>query len=90
MWLVIGLVLGAAVLALVLWMRRNKVAVRWYEWLIAVIGLGLLLFSIPNFTNSFAEREPTAAWMFLLVLILPAVILMAIAFQLVWRRSRAV
>lgn len=90
MWLVIGLVLGAAVLALVLWMRNNKVAVRWYEWLIAVIGLGLLLFSIPNFTSSFAEREPTAAWMFLLVLILPAVILMAIAFRLIWHRSRAV
>jgi len=90
MWLVIGLVLGIAILALVLWIRNNKVAIRWYEWLIAAIGLGLLLFSIPNFTSSFAEREPTAAWMFLLVLILPAVILMAIAFQLVWRRSRAV
>ena len=90
MWLVIGLVLGVAVLALVLWIRNNKVAIRWYEWLIAVIGLGLLLFSIPNFTSSFAEREPAAAWMFLLVLILPAVLLMAIAFQLVWRRSRAV
>lgn len=90
MWLVIGLVLGAAILALVLWIRNNKVAVRWYEWLIAVIGLGLLLFSIPNFTSSFAEREPTAAWMFLLVLILPAVILMAIAFRLIWHRSRAV
>ena len=88
MWFIIGLIVGVAVLALSLWLRNNNIAVKWYEWLIGVLGLLLVLFSIPNFTGSFAEREPAAAWMFLLLLILPGVVLMAVAFQLIWRRSR--
>jgi len=102
MWLIIGLVAGAAVLGLVLWMRGKDVSVKWYEWLIGAFGLALLLFTIQNFAGSLAELEstaanmfllvsglPTAANMFLLVSGLPAIILLAVSWQLVARRQRA-
>ncbi|MES0329586.1 MAG: dehalogenase [Dehalococcoidales bacterium] len=89
MWLIIGIVAGAAVLGLVLWMRSKDVAVKWYEWLIGALGLLLLLFTIQNFAGSLAELESTAANMFLLVTGLPALILLAVAWQLVARRQRA-
>ena len=88
MWLIIGLILGAALLGLILWLRGRDIRVTWYEWLIGVIGLLLLLFTIQNFAGSFIELEPTAAWMFLLVTGLPALILLALAWQLA-RRHRA-
>jgi len=88
MWLIIGLILGAVLLGLVLWLRGRDIKVTWYEWLIGVIGLLLLLFTIQNFAGSFIELEPTAAWMFLLVTGLPALILLALAWQLA-RRHRA-
>jgi hypothetical protein len=34
MWLIIGLIAGAAALGLVLWLRGKDVAVKWYEWLV--------------------------------------------------------
>ncbi|MBA7687060.1 hypothetical protein ES703_95520 [subsurface metagenome] len=89
MWLIIGLIVGAALLALVLWLRGRDIKVTWYEWLIGIVGLLLLLFTIQNFTGSFAELEPTAAYMFLLVTGLPALILLAVAWQLIARRQRA-
>ncbi len=89
MWLIIGLVAGAAVLGLVLWMKGKDVAVKWYEWLIGALGLMLLLFTIQNFAGSLAELESTAANMFLLVSGLPAIILLAVSWQLVARRQRA-
>jgi hypothetical protein len=89
MWLIIGLIAGAAVLGLVLWMRARDVAAKWYEWLIGALGLMLLLFTIQNFGGSLAELEGTAANMFLLVSGLPAVILLAVSWQLVARRQRA-
>jgi hypothetical protein len=89
MWLIIGLIAGAAALGLVLWMRGKDVAVKWYEWLIGALGLVLLLFTIQNFVGSIAEIESTAANMFLLVTGLPAIILMAVSWQLVARRQRA-
>ncbi len=88
MWLIIGLVAGAAVLALVLWLRNRDIKATWYEWLIGVLGLLLLMFTIQNFFGSQAELESTAASMFLLATGLPSVILLAVAWQLIARRQR--
>ena len=89
MWFVIALILGAGLLGLVLWLRSRSVEVKWYECLIGIIGLLLLLFTIENFVSSFAEFNNTAAWLFLLVTGLPALILLAVSWQLVARRQRA-
>ncbi len=89
MWIIVGLVLGAAVLGLVLWLRSKNMTMTWYEWLIGAVGLALLLYTIQNFRGAFMEIEPTAAWMFMLIFGLPSLILLAVAWQLVLRRSRA-
>ena len=88
MWFIIALILGAGLVALWLWLRSRKVAVTWYEWLIGILGLLLLLFTIQNFSASFAEHEEHAAWKFLLVFGLPAIILLAVACLLPWLRHR--
>ena len=89
MWFIIGIIFGALVLALASWMRGKNFSVAWYEWLMGIVGLGLLVFTIQNFAGSFAEQESTAAMMFLLIIGLPAVILMAVAWQLAMRRNKA-
>jgi hypothetical protein len=88
MWLIVGLVVGAAILALALWSNNRGVSIKWYDWVIGVIGLLLLLFTIQNYFGSNAELEPTAANLFLLVTGLPAIILMVVAWQLITRRAR--
>ena len=88
MWLIIGLVTGAGLVALILWLRRRAIAVAWYEWLIGAMGLLLLLFTIQNFVASFAEYEQRAAWTFLWMFGLPAMVLLAIACLLPWLRHR--
>ena len=90
MWFLIGLVIGAGLLALVPWLRSRSIAVKWYEWLIGVIGLGLLLFTIHDFFASFAEHEEFAAWTFLWVFGVPAIILLAVALLLLWRRHHRI
>lgn len=87
-YIIIGLILGGGLLALALWLRARNIKTTWYDWLIGVIGAALLAFTIQNFFASFTELSPSAAWMFLLVTGLPALILFAVAGQLVWRRNR--
>lgn len=89
MSLTIGLIFGAAVVALVLWLRSRNIVLAWYHWLIGIIGLVLVVFTILNVVGSIIELEPTAANMFLLVTGLPGLILIAIAWQLVARRQRS-
>jgi hypothetical protein len=89
MWLIVGLIFGAAILGLVFWLRSRNIKLAWYEWLIGAVGVLLLLFTAQNFFGSQAEFESTAANMFLLVSGLPAIILLAVAWQLAARRQRA-
>jgi len=89
LWIPIAGIVGAGLVVLVLWLRGRNIKVTWYEWLIGAIGLVLLLFTIQNFATAFAELESAAAWMFLLVLGLPALILLVVAWLLVARRQRA-
>ena len=90
MWFIIALVIGVALTALIFWLRNRNIEVKWYEWLIGVIGLILLLFAIQNsVTSALIEWEQTAAWMFVLLTGVPAVILLALAWILARRRHSA-
>ena len=87
MWCFIyGLILGAAILAFVLWVRSRKIKVTWYEWLMGSLALLLILLILQNFFASYAESEPTAAWMGVLFMGIPALILAVLAVRLPWQR----
>jgi len=88
MWLIAGLIVGAGVFWLASWMNSRNMRFTWYEWVIGIIGLLLLLFTIQNFFGSQAELEPKAASMFLLVTGLPAVILLVITGVLTTRHAK--
>ncbi|ACZ62534.1 MULTISPECIES: hypothetical protein [Dehalococcoides] len=86
MWFFIGIIIGALVLGLIWWLRRKNFNLTWYEWVIGILGLLLLVFTLQNFMGSFEEVESKAAYMFLLVTGLPALILLALSWQLAARR----
>ena len=89
MWFIIALIVGGLAAWLVMWLRSRDVKVAWYEYLIGAIGVVLLLLTAGFFLGAQAEWESTAAYMSLAVLGIPALILMAVAWQLASRRSRA-
>lgn len=88
MWLVTALVIGFALAALIFWMRSKNIKMAWYEWLIGIAGLLLVLFAAQNFFEVRAEFNPTAATRFLLFVGLPGLILMVLAWQLTARRQK--
>ena len=88
MWFVISFLLGVGLLAFVWWLRSRDIKLTWYEWLIGILGLVVLLFGLQNLVGSFAENEPEAAWVFLYTLVPAGLIIIAIALQLVVRRQR--
>lgn len=85
----IGLLVGAAILALVFWLRSRNIHVKWYEWLIGAVGFLLLIIAVQHYVGSMAEYVSQSAWMGLLAFGIPALILFAVAGQLIARRQRA-
>ena len=88
-WIIFGAAFSVAMVALVLWLRRNNVSVTWYEWLIGIAGVLLFVFTIQNTWGSLYELESGAAMWMWIVTGLPSIILMIVASSLVWRRSRS-
>ncbi|MEL7563188.1 dehalogenase [Dehalogenimonas sp. 4OHTPN] len=88
MWLVIALILGFGLAALIAWMRSKGVKMAWYEWLIGIAGLLLVLFALQNFVEVRNEFNPGAANKFLMFVGLPGLVLMVIAWQLTARRQK--
>ena len=92
MWFFYGLLLGALILLLVWWLRTQKILVKWYEWLVAGIGLLLVIFGWQNFIATRAEHwNPDTPMTFLLVFGLSGLVLVGLAKGLViwrWYRGR--
>ena len=89
MWFLAALILGAVIGGLILWMRSRNMSLTWYEWVIGVIGLLMVLFGVQNYFGSVAEVEISAAPMYLLVIALPGLVLLVVAGFLANRSSKA-
>ena len=87
-WLVLGIVIGAGGWWLASWTRAKKIAVKWYEWVLGVIAVGLGLLALQNYYAFLREMEPQAAVVMLAVLGIPALVIAAIAVFLVWWEAR--
>jgi len=88
-FLVIGAIVAAGLFALVLWLRSRDVRLTWYEWLIGAIGLLLLMIGAQHYFGALTENFLYAAWMGLLIIGGPGIILLLVAWLLVARRQRA-
>jgi len=88
MLLIFGTLAGLGLLALVMWLRSRGIAIRWYEWLIGLVGLLLLVLAIQNFYIYLEASKPRPAWMFMLTIGLPGFVMLAVSSLLVWRRNR--
>ena len=62
-----------------MWVIQENVTVGWYVWLIAALALLLGTLTGQHFFASYKEMEPKAAWMGILVMGIPTLILAGIA-----------
>ena len=84
--MLIGIALGAGLLFLIIWLRGRGVNLAWYEWVLGLLGLALIIFACQNYQASVAEFQPKAPQMFLLIFGLPGFLILALAIFLVWLR----
>ena len=84
-WYVFGLPLGIGLT--ILWFKlKDKVTEKWFEWVLSALTILLLGFTMQSFWGSFAELEPQAAWMSLVFLGVPTIILAVVTTRLVQKR----
>ncbi len=88
LWFIGTLIIGGAIVWLVLWLRKRRIAVRWWEWLIGAVGLLAIVLAIQHLQGSMAEGYPQAGWMGALAMAIPGLVMLLLVNQLVMRRYR--
>jgi hypothetical protein len=87
MLFILGLIVGAALMALAFWLQRSGITVKWYEWLMGSLGFILGVWAVNDFFASMAEHNEGQGRFLLVTLGVPALILLGLAAFLTWRRS---
>jgi hypothetical protein len=87
-YVLVGFILGGGTVYLGSLLRKKTIKLKWYEWILVVLGLLLFLFLGQTFIASFGEGEARAAWMSLLFLGLPIILIAVGTFRLVQVRSQ--
>lgn len=88
-WIIFAFFLGAAVVWFFGWLRAKKITLKWYEWLMGVIAILLLIGSVQHYLGSLREDYLTAGIIGTLIFGIPALILIAVDWQLIVRRRKA-
>lgn len=84
----IGLLIGIALLALVLWLKRKGIRFSWYDWVIGFIAFIFGVLAVQHYVASTSHEEPKAGLLGLLSLGLIAIVLALVEWQLVARRNK--
>jgi len=86
-WFVlIGFVMGGGFVYLRGKLKEMDLKFVWYEWGLTIVGFLLFMFMGQTFVASFAEFQPRAAWMSLVFIGLPVVLIGAVVYRSVQKR----
>lgn len=85
-YVLMGFFMGGG--AVFLWhvLTVNAIRLAWYEWGLIVLSFVTFLFLGQTFIASFAEGEPRAAWMTVVFMGIPIVLMVVIAVRSAQRR----
>ncbi len=89
MWMAIAFILGVGLTALWFWAKNKNMSIKWWEWVLGLLGIFLISFTIQNIMASSFEEVTATNGAFMLVTGLPGLILLVIPWQTVWRRMRS-
>lgn len=78
LWLILGIGIGFGLFTIISRVSAGKLSVKWYQWVLGIISIIMILFTLQNYFGLSAELEPQAANFMLLVSGLPAIIIAAL------------
>lgn len=80
LWLIIGILIGACTYWLFEQNRKGKIVVYWYQWVLGLMAVISVLFTIENYIGFQKELEPGAANFMVVSLGIPTIFLIALIF----------
>lgn len=80
---------GAAVVALIVWLLKQNIKLKLYEWLMGALAIIFAVAAIQHYSGSMQENIPQAANLGVLMFGIPAIVLAVVTGLTAWRRNQA-
>jgi uncharacterized membrane protein len=80
-YVLVGFLMGGG--AVMIWHTLKKVSLKpvWYEWILLILSFITFMFMSQTFIASFQEYEPRAAWLSIVFMGLPIIIMAVVLFR---------
>ena len=75
LYVLVGFFLGGGAVYLGVFLKEKAIKLKWYEWTLIVLGFVIFVFMTQTFIASFGENQPRAAWMSLIFMGLPVILI---------------
>ena len=86
-YVVIGFLMGSGLVYILTKLNAMDVTLFWYEWILGILFMSIFIFMGQTFIASFKEFAPRAAWMALVFMGVPNILIGAVLAQSVLSRS---
>ncbi|SCX95919.1 hypothetical protein [Desulfoluna spongiiphila] len=88
-YVLLGFIMGGGAVYLVTLLKEKCVRLVWYEWLLTFLSFITFMLLGQTFIGSFNEGEPRAAWLSVVFMGLPIVIMAVVTLRSVRGRQSA-
>jgi hypothetical protein len=80
-YVLLGFILGGFTVYLWGFLKEKAIKLVWYEWVLVLLSFAVFLLLGQTFIASYGEGQPQAAWMSLVFMGVPIIIMMVGAFR---------
>jgi hypothetical protein len=81
LYVVWGFLLGGGSVYLWFTLKEKAIKLVWYEWILIILGAAIYILLGQTFIASFGEGEPQAAWMSLIFMGIPIILIAVGSFR---------
>jgi len=85
-YVLLGFILGGVAVYLWGYFKEKAIKLVWYEWILVILSFAVFLFLGQTFIASFAEYAPQAAWMSVVFMGIPIVIMAVVTYRSIQSR----
>ena len=89
LYVLMGFLMGGGTFYLWYVLKERAIKLVWYEWVLTILAFVLFLFMGQTFIASFVEGESQAAWITLVFMGLPIIIMAVVAVRSIQTRLTA-
>jgi uncharacterized membrane protein len=86
-YVLVGFLMGGG--AVMIWhiLKNVNLKLVWYEWILLILSFVTFMFMCQTFIASFQEFEPQAAWLSVVFMGMPILIMAVVVFRSLTKRS---